>query len=152
MEHKLTLERTPLGPVRPVATHQVRGSGGVRLHAREWGNRSGRAILFIHGWSQCGACWTKQVSGALAERFRMVTLDIRGHGLSENGGVVLGHLTDPSLDIPSTATVAAGRLWAVNLRFTTSVEPSTPYWITQLPLRPSAPDAAHDTEGRGGER
>lgn len=51
-------------------------------------------------------------------------------------GVVLGHLTDPSLDIPSTATVAAGRLWAVNLRFTTPVEPTTPYWITQLSLRP----------------
>jgi hypothetical protein len=51
-------------------------------------------------------------------------------------GVVVGHLTDPSLDIPSTATVAAGRLWAVNLRFTTPPEPTTPYWITQLPLRP----------------
>jgi hypothetical protein len=51
-------------------------------------------------------------------------------------GVVVGHLTDPSFDIPSTATVAAGRLWAVNLRFTTPVTPTTPYWITQLPLRP----------------
>jgi non-heme chloroperoxidase len=83
MEHNLTLEPTPLGPGRPVATHQIRGGGGVRLHAREWGNRSGSAILFIHGWSQCDACWAKQVSGALADRFRMVTLDIRGHGLSE---------------------------------------------------------------------
>jgi hypothetical protein len=52
------------------------------------------------------------------------------------GGIVLGDLTDPSLDIPSTATVAAGRLWAVNLRFTTPPELATPYWITQLPLRP----------------
>jgi hypothetical protein len=51
-------------------------------------------------------------------------------------GVVLGHLSDPSLDVPSTATVAAGRLWAVNLRFTTPPGPATPYWITQLPLRP----------------
>ena len=78
MEQKLTLEPTPVGSVQPVATHEIRGGGGVRLHAREWGNRSGRAILFIHGWSQCDACWTKQVSGALAERFRIVTLDIRG--------------------------------------------------------------------------
>ena len=51
-------------------------------------------------------------------------------------GVVRGDLTDPSLDIPTTATVAAGRLWAVNLRFTTPPNPTTPYWITQLPLRP----------------
>jgi hypothetical protein len=57
-------------------------------------------------------------------------------GARLTGGVVLGDLTDPSFDIPSTATVAAGRLWAVNLRFTTPPEPATPYWITQLPLRP----------------
>jgi hypothetical protein len=57
-------------------------------------------------------------------------------GARLTGGVVLGDLTDPSFDIPSTATVAAGRLWAVNLRFTTPAEPTTPYWITQLPLRP----------------
>jgi hypothetical protein len=57
-------------------------------------------------------------------------------GARLTSGVVLGHLTDPSLDIPSTATVAAGRLWAVNLRFTTPPTPTTPYWITQLPLHP----------------
>ena len=57
-------------------------------------------------------------------------------GARLTSGVVLGHLTDPSLDIPTTATVAAGRLWAVNLRFTTPPTPTTPYWITQLPLRP----------------
>jgi hypothetical protein len=57
-------------------------------------------------------------------------------GVGLDNGVVLGDLTDPSLDIPSTATVAAGRLWAVNLRFTTPPEPTTPYWVTQLPLRP----------------
>jgi hypothetical protein len=63
-----------------------------------------------------------------------VTVVSLGGGLA--GGVVLGDLTDPSLDIPSTATVSAGRLWAVNLRFTTPVSATTPYWITQLPLRP----------------
>ncbi len=57
-------------------------------------------------------------------------------GARLDSGVVLGDLTDPSLDIPSTATVAAGRLWAVNLRFTTPPGPTTPYWITQLPRRP----------------
>jgi hypothetical protein len=51
-------------------------------------------------------------------------------------GVVLGDLTNPSLDFPSTATVAAGRLWAVNLRFFTPPDPTTPYWITRLPLHP----------------
>ena len=77
---------------------------------------------------------------------RVTVLSLGGRLTS---GVVLGDLTDPSFDIPSTATVAAGRLWAVNLRFTTPVTPTTPYWITQLPLRPVAADA---DERRGGTR
>jgi hypothetical protein len=52
-------------------------------------------------------------------------------------GVVIGDLTDPGLDIPTTVTVAGGRAWTVNLRFTTPPTPDTAYWITQLPLRPS---------------
>jgi hypothetical protein len=51
-------------------------------------------------------------------------------------GIVLGEITDPGLDIPTTATVAAGRLWAVNARFGTGPTPDTEYWITQLPRRP----------------
>ena len=51
-------------------------------------------------------------------------------------GVVLGEMKDPGLDVPTTATVAAGRLWVVNARFTTPPTPDTEYWITQLPLRP----------------
>jgi hypothetical protein len=52
-------------------------------------------------------------------------------------GTVLGNITDPGLDVPTTATVAAGRLWAVNARFGTGPTPDTEYWITQLPLRPT---------------
>ena len=52
-------------------------------------------------------------------------------------GVVLGEITDPGLDVPTTATVAAGRLWVVNARFDTPPLPTTDYWITQLPLRPA---------------
>jgi hypothetical protein len=51
-------------------------------------------------------------------------------------GTVLGNITDPGLDVPTTATVAAGRLWVVNARFGTGPTPDTKYWITQLPLRP----------------
>ena len=51
-------------------------------------------------------------------------------------GTVLGNITDPGLDVPTTATVAAGRLWVVNARFGTGPTPDTKYWITQLPRRP----------------
>jgi len=66
-----------------VATHEVRGGGGVRLHAVEHGNREGPAILFVHGWSQSHLCWTRQLAGQLGARFRLVALDLRGHGMSE---------------------------------------------------------------------
>jgi sugar lactone lactonase YvrE len=65
-------------------------------------------------------------------------------GARLTSGVVLGVITDPGgpnnplLDVPTTATVAAGRLWVVNARFTTPPTPATEYWITQLPLRPES--------------
>ena len=47
-----------------------------------------------------------------------------------------GTITSPHLDIPTTVAFQAGRLWAVNARFSTPVTPTTPYWITRLPARP----------------
>jgi non-heme chloroperoxidase len=69
--------------VEPVREYDIRGGGGITLRAREWGNADGPAILFIHGWSQCEMCWSRQVAGPLAAGFRMVTFDNRGHGMSE---------------------------------------------------------------------
>jgi hypothetical protein len=66
----------------------------------------------------------------------LVTVVQLGAGLAS--GVVLGEITDPGLDVPTTATVAAGRLWVVNARFTTPPTPATEYWITQLPPRPES--------------
>jgi hypothetical protein len=44
-------------------------------------------------------------------------------------------VTSSGLDVPTTATLAAGRLWAVNARFGTPVTPDTEFWI-RLPARP----------------
>jgi non-heme chloroperoxidase len=63
--------------------HTVRGGGGLRLHVREWGRADGPPILFIHGLSQSHLCWAKQYQSALAEEFRLVAYDLRGHGMSE---------------------------------------------------------------------
>jgi hypothetical protein len=43
-----------------------------------------------------------------------------------------GKLTDPTLDVPSTATFAGGYLWAVNARFGVADPESASYWITRL--------------------
>jgi len=47
-----------------------------------------------------------------------------------------GTITNTGLNIPTTAALQAGRLWAVNARFGTPVEATTDYWITRLPARP----------------
>ena len=69
--------------MEPIATREIRGGGGLRLHVREWGDREGPPILLIHGWSQSQLCWARQVAGGLAEDFHLVTFDLRGHGMSE---------------------------------------------------------------------
>jgi non-heme chloroperoxidase len=55
----------------------------VQLHVVETGNPKGRPIVFIHGISQCWLTWNRQMNSDLAEDFRLVAMDIRGHGLSD---------------------------------------------------------------------
>jgi len=63
--------------------HRVRGGEGLLLHVREWGKPDGPPILFIHGWSQNHLCWGRQYESGLADEFRLIALDLRGHGMSE---------------------------------------------------------------------
>jgi pimeloyl-ACP methyl ester carboxylesterase len=63
--------------------HTITGGGGVQLHVAETGNPSGRPILFIHGFSQSWLTWSRQLHSDLADRHRLVAMDMRGHGLSE---------------------------------------------------------------------
>src|SRR4051812_26000066 len=67
----------------PAAEYEVRGGGGLELHVREWGHPQGPPLLFVHGWSQSQLCWRRQIESRLAETFRIVTFDNRGHGMSE---------------------------------------------------------------------
>jgi len=46
-----------------------------------------------------------------------------------------GARTDETLDVPSTATLAGGWLWAVNARFGVASPGTATYWITRLPAR-----------------
>ena len=61
----------------------VAGGGGTRLHVLEAGNPNGQPILFIHAFSQCGLCWSRQFNSDLAEDHRLIAMDMRGHGLSD---------------------------------------------------------------------
>lgn len=75
-------QATQTGTVRMKA-HTLRGGGGLRLHVREWGEEDGQPILFIHGWSQNHLGWARQYESSLADEFRLVAYDLRGHGMSE---------------------------------------------------------------------
>lgn len=60
---------------------------------------------------------------------RVARYRIRGDRL-----VLRGTITSADLSVPTTATVAGGRLWAVNARFGVP-NPTGSYWITRLPAR-----------------
>ena len=63
-------------------SHMITGGGGIQLHLAETGNPRGRPIVFIHGVSQSWLAWTRQMSSELADNYRLVAMDMRGHGLS----------------------------------------------------------------------
>jgi non-heme chloroperoxidase len=63
--------------------HSVIGGGGTRLHVIENGNPTGHPILFLHGFSQCGLAWSRQLNSDLAQDHRLVAMDLRGHGQSD---------------------------------------------------------------------
>jgi pimeloyl-ACP methyl ester carboxylesterase len=61
----------------------ITGGGGTQLHLVETGNPAGQSILFLHGFSQNSLIWNRQLHSELADRFRLIAMDLRGHGLSD---------------------------------------------------------------------
>jgi len=92
------------GQTGRMKVYAVRGGGGLRLHVREWGKADGPPILFIHGWSQNHLCWARQYESALADEFRLVAYDLRGHGMSE-APLEPGHYTDGQLWADDVAAI-----------------------------------------------
>lgn len=63
--------------------HTITSADGIQLYADEAGNPSGRPIIFIHGLSQSRLSWARQMDSDLADDFRLIAYDLRGHGLSD---------------------------------------------------------------------
>ncbi|KAA2264877.1 alpha/beta hydrolase [Solihabitans fulvus] len=62
----------------------VTGAGGTRLAVREAGPVGAPGVVFVHGWAQSGEVWADQFADeALTERYRLVAVDLRGHGDSD---------------------------------------------------------------------
>ncbi|MBG0789291.1 MAG: alpha/beta hydrolase [Desulfovibrionaceae bacterium] len=58
----------------------VQTTDGVRLWTEVRG--TGRPIILVHGWTMSSLFWRRQAQ--LADRFQVVTLDLRGHGRSQS--------------------------------------------------------------------
>ena len=61
----------------------VQAPDGTRLAVYEWGNPAGPEVLLVHGFAQSHLCFAPQFRSALAQRFRLVAYDQRGHGASD---------------------------------------------------------------------
>ena len=77
------LVQNPPGIFPGIEHHMVTGGGGARLHVVETGNSGGRPLVFLHGFSQSWLAWQRQMRSTLADDYRLVALDLRGHGRSD---------------------------------------------------------------------
>lgn len=55
---------------------------GARLHYLEWGDRGRTDVLLVHGWDGTAHYWDL-VAPALADRYHLVALTLRGRGRSD---------------------------------------------------------------------
>ena len=95
-------------------------TGGPGLTGGDGLELDGRTLYDVRGASQAGVAvlHLQRSRGAWTARWR-------------------GELTAPGLlDVPSTATVALGSLWAVNARFGVTDPATASFTITRLPLKP----------------
>ncbi len=60
----------------------VAAPDGVPLCVAEAGNPTGPPLVFIHGYSQTYAVFKRQFESDLARDYRLLALDLRGHGCS----------------------------------------------------------------------
>jgi len=75
-----TLSATAVAVETDMWFSTVPGAGGAPLNVMETGNPSGSEILFIHGMGMSYLSFLPQYQSDLAKEFRIVAMDLRGHG------------------------------------------------------------------------
>lgn len=71
---------------------KVTTSDGTRIFYKDWGPRDAQPIVFHHGWPLSGDDWDNQMLFFLAEGYRVIAHDRRGHGRSSQSAS--GHEMD----------------------------------------------------------
>lgn len=72
--------------------YTVKAPDGVEIAVQESGDPSGPAIVFIHGLLGSHLNWDRQVSSPELKGYRLITYDLRGHGLSGKPGDAQAYL------------------------------------------------------------
>src|ERR1700716_719206 len=73
-------DRMPVASNIKIASKYFGTNDGVRLHYLEAG--AGKPLVLVHGFSQTAEQFKFQIEG-LRDRYRVIALDLRGHGESE---------------------------------------------------------------------
>lgn len=64
------------------------------LSFRDWGPRAAQPIMFRHGWPLGADSCANQLLFFLAQRYRVITHDPRGHGHTDTGNGMDACATD----------------------------------------------------------
>ena len=81
---------------------------GTRIFYKDWGSRDAQPIVFHHGWPLSADDWDNQMMFFLAEGYRVIAHDRRGHGRSDQ--------TDGGNDMDTYAADVAALVMALDLK------------------------------------
>lgn len=92
---------------------------GTTIFYKDWGPRDGEPIVFHHGWPLSADDWDNQMLFFLAEGYRVIAHDRRGHGRSTQ--TATGHDMDTYAADVSALTDALDLRGAVHIGHSTGV-------------------------------
>jgi non-heme chloroperoxidase len=95
----------------------IRTSDGTEIFYKDWGPKAAQPIVFHHGWPLSADDWDKQMMFFLAQGFRVLAHDRRGHGRSTQ--------TDAGHDMDTYAADVIELARALDLRDAVHVGHST---------------------------
>jgi len=68
---------------RDIAVRWVDAGRGLKIRTLESGDSSGAAVLLVHGWGANVYSWAETIPALAAAGYRVIALDLPGHGLSD---------------------------------------------------------------------
>lgn len=92
-------------PASTLSPHRWATLADHRIHFLDSGGDARQALVLVHGWAGSAAAWSKQFP-ALADRARVLAVDLVGHGESE--GPVYGYTMASMADSVRAAMDTAG--------------------------------------------